>query len=97
MTHDGLHGTQSIYYDSDNPADQIKFALVTGLMTFEISKSSMDDIYSMPNYWLTANNKWQPGSFNDDDPTIPHNSKGEDIVIIADYDCLANKGDIDPP
>ncbi len=68
LTHDRLYGTQSVYHDEDNPADRIEFTLLNGLMTFKVSKPSMDDIRSMPIHWLTANNKWQPGSYNDNEP-----------------------------
>ncbi len=64
------YGTQSIYHDADNPTDSIECALLNGLMTYDVSKPSMDYIRSMPIFWLMANNKWQPGVFNDDDATI---------------------------
>ena len=70
LTHDGLYGTQSIYHDADDPNSRIEFTLMNGLMTFEVSKPSMKDIRTMPIFWLTANNKWQPSSFNDDNIDI---------------------------
>ena len=71
LTPDGLFGTQSMYHDLNNSEDRIEFNLQSGLMTFEISKPSIEELQSMPIYWLTNNNKWQPCTFNDDDPIIP--------------------------
>ena len=71
LTHDGLYGTQSIYYDANNPNGWIKviqFDLLNGLMTFEISEPfiSMDEICSMPVYWLSTKDKWRSSYLKDE-------------------------------
>ncbi len=70
LTPDGLFGTQSLYHDTKNPDDHVKFNLLNGLMTFEISKPSTEELRSMPIHWITANDKWQPSAYNDEGSMI---------------------------
>ena len=66
LTYDGLYGTQSIYYDTDNPNDWIDLVLVNGLMTFKVTKPTTDEINSMPIYWLTEKDKWRSSDLEDE-------------------------------
>ena len=99
LTHDGLYGIQSMYYDANNPNVWIKFIqfdLLNGSMTCEISKPfiTKDEICSMPVYWLPTKDKWRSSYLKDENSIFsPFSSKNQEFPIdnstnsnkISDY------------
>ena len=87
LTHDELYGAQSMYYDANNPNVWIKFIqldLLNGLMRFEISKpfTSMDEICSMPLYWLSTKDKWRSSYLKDENSIFSSfSSKNQELRI----------------
>ena len=95
LMHDGLYGTQSMYYDADDPNDWIKYDLLNGVKTFHVSRRTKDEICSILMSWLTPTKKWRSNYLKGENSIISSfSSKNQEFRIdnpansneISDYE-----------